>query len=254
MPHLEYCSFVWDPPLVKDQEALESVQKFALRLCCKKWSAAYLILLDSTGLTTLSAEPKIAKMCFLYKIVNNLTSFPANIIRFRSPVPFHIRSCHALLLSVPHVRTGYCYFYFVHIVPVSCGTLYHLLFCSHVLVPLLNTNLKIFCNFLSSILAHSGSVLVLALVLFDMSCTHFCIYKSHKEKRKKKKKVPWIHCHCITCFSVCILYIARGGYRGGSLGAEEPPSGKIHYKLSRGRFRGGGAFGVITNLYHLCTC
>ena len=33
-PHLEYCSFVWDPPLVQHQEALESVQKFALRLCC----------------------------------------------------------------------------------------------------------------------------------------------------------------------------------------------------------------------------
>ena len=113
-PHLEYCSFVWDSPLVKNQEALKSVQKFALRLCCKKWSAAYLQLLDSTGLTTLSAERKIAKLCFLYKIVNNLTSFPANIIRFRSPVPFHIRSCHALLLSVPHVRTGYYYFYFVH--------------------------------------------------------------------------------------------------------------------------------------------
>ena len=113
-PHLEYCSFVWDPPLVKNQEALKSVQKFALRLCCKKWSAAYLQLLDSTGLTTLSAERKIAKLCFLYKIVNNLTSFPANIIRFRSPIPFHIRSCHALLLYVPHVRNGYCYFYFVH--------------------------------------------------------------------------------------------------------------------------------------------
>ena len=43
---------------------------------------------------------------------------------------------------------------------------------------------------------------------------------------------------------------------GGSLGAEEPPSVKIHYKLSRGGFTGGGggALGVITNLYHLCTC
>ena len=29
-------------------------------------------------------------------------------------IPFHIRSCHALLLFVPHVRTGYCYFSFVH--------------------------------------------------------------------------------------------------------------------------------------------
>ena len=67
------------------------------------------ILLLSTGTKCI-----IAKLCFLYKIVNNLTSFPANIIRLRYPVPFHIRSCHALLLSVPHVRTGYCYFSFVH--------------------------------------------------------------------------------------------------------------------------------------------
>ena len=113
-PHLNYCSSAWDPPLVKDQEALESVQKFALKLCYKNSSAAYLQLLNSTGLTTLSAEHKIAKLCFLYKIVNKLTSFPANIIRFRSSVPFHIRSCHAFILSIPYARTGYCYYSFVH--------------------------------------------------------------------------------------------------------------------------------------------
>ena len=56
---LNYCSFMWDPPLVKDQEAMELVQKFALRLCCKTWSAAYLQLLHSTGLTALSAERKL---------------------------------------------------------------------------------------------------------------------------------------------------------------------------------------------------
>ena len=39
-PHLNYCSYMWDPPLVKDQKALESVQKsvinflpFTLRQC-----------------------------------------------------------------------------------------------------------------------------------------------------------------------------------------------------------------------------
>ena len=111
-PHLDYCSFVWDLPLVKDQEVLESVQKFALRLCCKKWSAAYLQLLDSTGLTTLSAERKIAKLCFLYTIVNNLTSFPVNIIRFRSPVPFHIRSCHALLFICSPCKNWLLLFFF----------------------------------------------------------------------------------------------------------------------------------------------
>ena len=61
-PHLNDCSSVWDPPLVKVQEALESVQKFALRLCCKNWSAAYLQLLDSTDLTprAVSLESTVA--------------------------------------------------------------------------------------------------------------------------------------------------------------------------------------------------
>ena len=36
----------------------------------------------------------------------------------------------------------------LYIVPVSCGILYHFMFCSHILLPLLNINLKIYCNFL----------------------------------------------------------------------------------------------------------
>ena len=87
-----------------------------LRLFCKNWSAVFLQFLDSTGLTTLSAKCKIAKLCFLYKTVNKLTSFPATIIRFRSSVPFHIRSCHAFLLTAPHARTGYFYYSFVYTV------------------------------------------------------------------------------------------------------------------------------------------
>ena len=129
-PHLDYCSFVWNPPLVKDQEALESVQKFALR-------------------------------------------------------PHYELSCFTFICS-PCKNWLLLFFFCIYIVPVSCGTLYHLLFCSYVLVPLLNTNLKIFCNFLSFIFAHSGSVLVLALVLFDMSCIYTFLYRSHKEKTTTK--------------------------------------------------------------------
>ena len=33
--HLEYCVCVWDPHLVKDTDMLESVQKFAFKVCCK---------------------------------------------------------------------------------------------------------------------------------------------------------------------------------------------------------------------------
>ena len=37
-PHLEYYAIVWDPHLSKDIEALEKVQRFALRMCLKNWS------------------------------------------------------------------------------------------------------------------------------------------------------------------------------------------------------------------------
>ena len=37
-PHLEYCAIVWDPHLLKDVDALEKVQRFALRMCLKSWS------------------------------------------------------------------------------------------------------------------------------------------------------------------------------------------------------------------------
>ena len=37
----------------------------------------------------------------------------------------------------------------LYIVPVSCGILYHFMFCSHVLLPLSNINFKIYCNFLT---------------------------------------------------------------------------------------------------------
>ncbi len=38
-PHFEYACQVWDPNLNKEVNALESVQKFALRACTKEWIA-----------------------------------------------------------------------------------------------------------------------------------------------------------------------------------------------------------------------
>ena len=46
--------------------------------------------------------------------------------------------------------------------------------------------LKYTVTFSPFILAHSGSVLVLAFVLFDMSCTYFCTNLIKKEKKGKK--------------------------------------------------------------------
>ena len=43
-PHLEYGIEEWNPYLQKDIAALENVQKFALRVCFKKWSSDLLHL------------------------------------------------------------------------------------------------------------------------------------------------------------------------------------------------------------------
>ncbi len=51
-PHLKYACQVWDPHL-KDIEAIESVQKFAVRACTRQWDTPYQSLLTSTGLPTL---------------------------------------------------------------------------------------------------------------------------------------------------------------------------------------------------------
>ena len=71
-PHLEYAPQVWDPHLVKDIELLEKTQRFALRVCCKDWSATYLDLLDLCQVPSLSNRRRAAKMCQLYKIVHRL--------------------------------------------------------------------------------------------------------------------------------------------------------------------------------------
>ena len=45
-PHLEYACQVWDPHLAGDNKAIESVQKFALKLATAKWDKSYNELLD----------------------------------------------------------------------------------------------------------------------------------------------------------------------------------------------------------------
>ena len=45
-PHLEYATQVWDPHLQQNIGDIESVQKFALRICSKEWEKEYTKLLD----------------------------------------------------------------------------------------------------------------------------------------------------------------------------------------------------------------
>lgn len=104
-PHLEYANQVWDPYLLKDIEALESVQKFALRACCKRWNSSYDELLDQFNLPSLQSRRKYFKLCLLFKLINKLVDFPECPITFREN-RYNIRSVHQLSIWRQHSRTN----------------------------------------------------------------------------------------------------------------------------------------------------
>ena len=58
-PHFKYAPQVLDPHLIRDIELLEKVQKFALRVCMRNWSATYAELLNSTGFHPCLTDAKL---------------------------------------------------------------------------------------------------------------------------------------------------------------------------------------------------
>ena len=66
-PHLEYAAPIWDPHFIKDTNKLESVQRFALKMCLKQWDLGYQDFLDLSQLPTLENRRLYLKLCTLYK-------------------------------------------------------------------------------------------------------------------------------------------------------------------------------------------
>ena len=75
-PHLEYCSAVWDPYLLKDVEILEKTQKFGLKMCLKDWSSDYSDLMITAKIPTLSSRHSQARLTHMFKIMHEQTDFP----------------------------------------------------------------------------------------------------------------------------------------------------------------------------------
>ena len=111
LPVLSYCSCVWDPYLSRDKELLESVQKFALRVCSKQWEAPYSQLLKLSQLPSLSIMRSIQKLCLMYQIVNNLTVFTLDVFKVKPTSSMVIR--YQSSFEVPFARTNYFYYSFV---------------------------------------------------------------------------------------------------------------------------------------------
>ena len=99
---LEYAAPVWDPHLTKDTNKLESVQKFALKMCLKQWDLGYQDLLDLSQLPTLENRRLYLKLCTFYKIIHGYFYFPPNVF-----VPQVSRQRYSLpLMHQPHAHTN----------------------------------------------------------------------------------------------------------------------------------------------------
>ena len=99
-PHLEYASSVWDPYLKKNIEAIEHVQKFALKVCLKDWHSDYDTLLISANVPLLATRRKALKLCQLFTILQGYSEFPDfPTSRRTSPYLDCIRSTNSATLS-----------------------------------------------------------------------------------------------------------------------------------------------------------
>ena len=96
---LEYACPVWDPHLRTAVAALEKVQKFALRLCTKKWAHSnYSSLLEQCYLPTLETRRLYLKLCYLYQVINGNFTFP-NAPLVRCALPPVLRNAGSIRLK-----------------------------------------------------------------------------------------------------------------------------------------------------------
>ena len=78
-PHLEYAAQLWDPYKKKDMDNLESVQKFACKVCLKTWDMNYEDMLHSLNLMPLQTRRKYLKLVTIFNIINGHLHFnPGN--------------------------------------------------------------------------------------------------------------------------------------------------------------------------------
>ena len=111
-PHTEYANQVWDPHLQKDINQLEHEQKFALRMCVKRWDLGYAELLNRLNL---SDRRNYLSLCTMYKVVSELVYFPHDVFVSRTST---LRSSCMLLYHQPFAHTNASLHSFV---PKTCS-------------------------------------------------------------------------------------------------------------------------------------
>ena len=98
---MEYASSVWDPFHKLEIDALESVQKFGLRMYFKSWNESYDDLLERAKVPPLKMRREQMKLCHLFKIIKMITEFPNAPVTPRA-VPYKSRSINSVnTISIP---------------------------------------------------------------------------------------------------------------------------------------------------------
>ena len=76
LPHLEYCSCVWDPPFTKYITALERVQSFAAHVVTNTWPLESAPLVESLQWPSLSQRRYFQKLCLCRRILCGFSIIP----------------------------------------------------------------------------------------------------------------------------------------------------------------------------------
>ena len=71
-PHLEYASPVWNPSTRKQVNMIEDVEKFAMKVVTRRWTAGYLEVLNMVNIPSIESRMLQSSMCTLYKIIHVL--------------------------------------------------------------------------------------------------------------------------------------------------------------------------------------
>ena len=106
-PHLEYATHLWDPYNKKYIELLESVQKFACKVCHKCWDMDYQNLLHCLDIPPLSVRRRyLIKLITMFNIVNGQSFFPPGIFEPQSP-SYNSRHSSSQNVCRPRSHTNY---------------------------------------------------------------------------------------------------------------------------------------------------
>ena len=90
-PIMEYSSTIWDPHTSVNINRVESVQRYAARMCFRNYSrySSVTSMLAELNLPTLEERRTRAKLQLFYKIIYHLVSIPDNCL---TPIPPSLRS------------------------------------------------------------------------------------------------------------------------------------------------------------------